>query len=256
MADKADVSNIPTWRVELDRGHLTRINGDGRNFHYKLPSTLVEGPNMTRRPNGYLLKAIAIGNEKLPGLSDDIRLGVNPRINYQGIVDANGQPITTVDGNKEGSKQYNLRIGNNQYTVSTRTMTHLFLAWQSQHVINTIENNREILGVRNATDDFSNIPLHTHYSLFAHNDQLYEAQIIERLPGSNLDGAVRDTSSLLPLEEVANAGVQIGKSIDKLGEYGAIHGDVKPANILRFKGEYFLVDFDLSTAVGMNPLTE
>jgi len=76
-------------------------------------------------------------------------------------------------------------------------------------------------------------------------DDDYLGFVTQFADGGDLASYVRDRG-VLPVDEVQRVGARIASAIKELHALDVIHRDLKPQNVLRRNGEWYLVDFGIS----------
>lgn len=76
-------------------------------------------------------------------------------------------------------------------------------------------------------------------------DEEYLGFVTQFADGGDLASYVRD-HGVLPVDEVQRIGSRIASAIKELHALDVIHRDLKPQNVLRRNGEWYLVDFGIS----------
>lgn len=76
-------------------------------------------------------------------------------------------------------------------------------------------------------------------------DDDYIGFVTEFAEGGDLETNVNDTGAL-DVESTKKIGLQVANALDELHRLNVVHRDIKPQNILKHNGNWFLVDFGIS----------
>jgi serine/threonine protein kinase len=76
-------------------------------------------------------------------------------------------------------------------------------------------------------------------------DDKYLGFVTQFAEGGDLASYVRERG-VLPVDEVQRIGIRIASAIKEFHALDVIHRDLKPQNVLRRNGEWYLVDFGIS----------